>query len=201
MTKEQLERLLAEEKKLYLGTRKNEAAAMRRTAHKRYVIWKYLYCFRMCRYYRSLRENGAADPLKRRLAKYAFRYYNKKRNRYGERAGVEIGLNSELGACPDIWHGGVIVNGTLGERCVLHGNNVIGNKGKNGGGGTPVVGSGVDIGAGAILIGDVRIADGCVIGAGAVVTRSFETPGAVLAGVPARPLYGRTEHEQGGQDG
>jgi maltose O-acetyltransferase len=47
------------------------------------------------------------------------------------------------------------------------------------------------IGAKAIILKDVDLGDGCVVAAGAVVTRSF-APGAVVAGVPAR-LMNRTE--------
>ena len=38
------------------------------------------------------------------------------------------------------------------------------------------------------VIGDVKIADNCIIGAGAVVTKSFLQPGTVIAGVPARVI-------------
>ena len=44
------------------------------------------------------------------------------------------------------------------------------------------------VGYGAIIIGDVEIADNCVIGAGAVVTKSFTKKGSVIAGVPAREI-------------
>ena len=41
------------------------------------------------------------------------------------------------------------------------------------------------IGSGAVILGGVRIGEGALIGAGAVVTRDVE-PGATVAGVPAR---------------
>lgn len=50
-----------------------------------------------------------------------------------------------------------------------------------------VVGDGAWIGANAVILGGVTIAPGCVIGAGAVVTRSTE-PDGVYAGVPARRI-------------
>src|SRR4029077_10258006 len=43
------------------------------------------------------------------------------------------------------------------------------------------------IGAKAVILKDVELGDGCVVGAGAVVTRSV-SPGAVVAGVPAKML-------------
>ena len=72
---------------------------------------------------------------------------------------------------------------------------MIGNKKSGDKTATPVIGSNVDIGAGAIIIGGVEIADQCIIGAGAVVTRSFEKPGCVLAGVPAKELAKKGENE------
>jgi acetyltransferase-like isoleucine patch superfamily enzyme len=54
--------------------------------------------------------------------------------------------------------------------------------------GTVVIGDRCWIGAKAVILKGARLGDGCVIGAGAVVTKSVK-PGAVVAGVPARPLY------------
>ncbi len=49
-----------------------------------------------------------------------------------------------------------------------------------------VIGSNVWIGANAIILPGVKIANGCVIGAGAVVTKSFEKENCVIAGNPAK---------------
>jgi acetyltransferase-like isoleucine patch superfamily enzyme len=46
------------------------------------------------------------------------------------------------------------------------------------------------IGANAVLLPGVELGDGVIVGAGAVVTRSFEA-GAVIAGVPARRIRDR----------
>lgn len=105
-------------------------------------------------------------------------------NIYGERAGVEIGLNSNVGKCPDIWHGGVVINGTVGDNCIFHGNNCVGKKPPESG--TPVLGDGVDMGVGSVAIGNIEIAPGCKIGANAVVTKSFFEPNSVIVGVPGR---------------
>lgn len=49
------------------------------------------------------------------------------------------------------------------------------------------IGENVWIGGGAIVLGGVTIGDDAIVGAGAVVTRDV-TPGATVAGVPARPI-------------
>lgn len=51
----------------------------------------------------------------------------------------------------------------------------------------PVIGNRVEIGAGVVILGAVRIGDGAVIGANSVV-RSDVEPGAVMGGVPARRI-------------
>ncbi|MGT2783992.1 hypothetical protein [Streptococcus merionis] len=50
-----------------------------------------------------------------------------------------------------------------------------------------IIESGVDIGAGAKILGSVRIGHSCKIGANAVVLKSFEE-GSVIAGVPAQKI-------------
>lgn len=57
--------------------------------------------------------------------------------------------------------------------------------------GNVVIGNRCWIGAKAVILKGVRLGDGCVVAAGAVVTRSVE-PGVVVAGVPARPLRSPT---------
>lgn len=57
----------------------------------------------------------------------------------------------------------------------------------------PTIGNDVYIGPGAKLFGKITIADGCAIGAGSVVNKSFTTPGMAIAGVPAREIGKRKE--------
>ena len=53
--------------------------------------------------------------------------------------------------------------------------------------GTVVIGNRCWIGAKAVILKDVELGDGCLVAAGAVVTRSVG-PGQTVAGVPARPI-------------
>lgn len=52
----------------------------------------------------------------------------------------------------------------------------------------PKIGNNVYIGPGAKIYGGITIADGCAIGANAVVNKSFVEPGTTIAGVPARKV-------------
>ena len=113
-------------------------------------------------------------------------YYEGKKNRLGIRLGIEIGPNV-FGKGINLYHGGsIIINPAVraGEGCSLHGANCIGNNGLTKA--VPTLGNNVDIGYGAVIIGDITIADGVKIGANAVVNRSVTEPGCTVAGVPAR---------------
>ena len=178
--------VLQNEERLYFGNNGIKKTQMQRQHHKRYFIWKYLYYFRLCQYYSLLRHDSDIFVLQRILAKYLFRFFEKKKNDYSYMSGVEIGLQSKIGKNCNIWHSGVVINGNLGDNCTLHGNNIIGNKGKGKESQFPVLGSNVDIGAGAVLIGEIKVADNSVIGAGAVVTKSFLQSGSTIVGVPGK---------------
>jgi len=52
----------------------------------------------------------------------------------------------------------------------------------------PIIGNSVCIGPGAVLFGQISIADNIMIGANAVVTRSFTEEGILIAGAPARKI-------------
>ena len=83
--------------------------------------------------------------------------------------------------------GTIIVNGgsQIGANCRINACVVIGAQA-----GTcdraPIIGNNVYIGPGAKVYGDIAIADDCVIGANAVVNKSFAEPGSVIAGIPAK---------------
>ena len=63
----------------------------------------------------------------------------------------------------------------------------LGGTGRETGDRHPKIGKGVLIGAGAKILGNIRIGDGAKIGAGSVVLRDVE-PHSTVAGVPARPI-------------
>lgn len=119
---------------------------------------------------------------------YLYWYYEGKKNRLGQKLGIEIYPNC-FGKGLKLWHaGGIVVNPKVrvGENCTLHGSICIGNKGT--GSGTPVLGSNVDIGFGAVVVGDIEIADNTTIGANAFVNCSEREPGHLLVGIPAKRI-------------
>ena len=181
MTLEEVKQIIEEERQLYIPAQYH---LMKVSHQKRYLIWKTLAGFRMAQYWKAEMLNKKAGTLKRLYAKLAYRYYFRQRNIFSEKSGVEIANHSTLGRRTDIWHGGVVISGHLGDDCVIHGNNVIGSKGKPGGD-IPTLGNHVDLGAGAVIIGGVHVSDGCQIGANAVVNKDFNEPQSLIVGIPA----------------
>ena len=55
-----------------------------------------------------------------------------------------------------------------------------------------IIGNGVWLGYGAIVLPGIKLGDGCVVAAGAIVTKNVE-PWVVVAGVPAKPIMRRTK--------
>ena len=106
---------------------------------------------------------------------------------------VDIAPTAKLGPGMVIVHGfGVVVGSEVeveGDCCLFHGV-TLGDRGSEWVGsdrtdGHPKVGRNVTFGAGAKVLGPIRVGDNCVIGANAVVLQNLP-PDSVAAGVPAR---------------
>ena len=98
--------------------------------------------------------------------------------------------NATLGSGIMLDHGtGIVIGETshLGHNCsVLH-HVTLGGSGKRGVDRHPKVGNGVLLGAGASVIGNINIGDGCQVGAGTLVIDSLP-PRTVAVGVPAKVI-------------
>src|SRR3989344_55202 len=105
---------------------------------------------------------------------------------------IELSEQAVIGGGFYIAHLGNIVIGhhtVLGCHASVHQGVTIG--GGGGGGSFPVIGDRVYFGAGAKIVGPVKIGDDVVIGANAVVTRDVPD-NAVVGGIPARVLNYRS---------
>ena len=113
--------------------------------------------------------------------------------------GIDLPCEVSVGKRLQIDHfGGIIISGdtVLGDDVVIRNGVTIGLK-RTGERGAPVIGNRVDIGAGAKVLGAIRIGDDVVIGANAVVIT--DVPANSLAvGVPARIIPRKIEPKNSG---
>ena len=97
--------------------------------------------------------------------------------------GVEIGNDVTLGTGVNFIHPMAVVIGgdaKIGARVRFMGSNTVGTARDNG---YPVIEDDVMVGAGARILGPIRVGRGAIIGANAVVLHDVP-PGAVVTGVP-----------------
>lgn len=103
--------------------------------------------------------------------------------------GIELPCEAIVGRRFRIDHfGGVIISGdaVFGDDCVIRNGVTVGlrNTGERG---SPVIGNRVDVGAGAKILGSIRIGDDVAIGANAVVLTNVPSH-SIAVGIPARVL-------------
>jgi serine O-acetyltransferase len=101
--------------------------------------------------------------------------------------GIELPCEAKIGRRFRIDHfGGIIISGdaSFGDDIIIRNGVTIGLS-HTGTRGSPVIGNRVDIGAGAKILGPIRIGDDVTIGANAVVIRDVPSD-SIAVGVPAR---------------
>src|SRR3984957_21207362 len=101
--------------------------------------------------------------------------------------GIELPCEVKLGRRFRIDHfGGIVINGdaVFGDDCVIRNGVTVGLR-HTGQRGAPVIGNRADIGAGAKILGAIRIGDDVAIGANAVVITDVPS-NSIAVGVPAR---------------
>lgn len=172
---------------------KSDKAALGRNAKRpgyTDLIWKFEICMRKLEYYTNCPTvlGGAF------LRIYKLKYFI-----YSILCGFSIPINV-FGKGLSIAHRGtIVVNGKarIGENCRIHACVNIGTvPGVNGV--APTIGDNVYIGPGAKIYGNISVASGIMIGANAVVNKSFDEENICIAGAPARKIsdMGRFEIEE-----
>lgn len=105
--------------------------------------------------------------------------------------GIELPAGTSIGNGLRLYHGvGLVVHkgAVIGSNCILRQAVTIGNKGEGEQAKLlPVIGNNVEFGAGAIVIGNVKVGDNSIIGAGAVVIRDAP-PNSLVVGPASRVL-------------
>ena len=101
--------------------------------------------------------------------------------------GIELPCEAKLGRRFRIDHfGGIVISGdaVFGDDCIIRNGVTVGLR-HTGQRGAPVIGNRVDIGAGAKVLGAIRIGDDVAIGANAVVITDVPA-NSIAVGVPAK---------------
>lgn len=176
-----LKEYLSAEKQLYVYSSFKDRVLEYVTNMPDIKLWQYMKLLRRTEYHYNKRHGNIYHSL-------MYLFVRRRKNILGYKLGIEIWENSCGKGLRISHYGNIVINGDahLGEYCVLHGANCLGNTGLPGEKDAPTLGNHVDIGVGASIIGGVSIADNVRIGAGAVVVDSCSMPGAVLVGVPAQ---------------
>lgn len=130
------------------------------------------------RYQKWQKRDGLASLLLRKLSVLPYNFWTIV-------TGAEIPLNCEIGGGLLIPHpNGIVIhsNARIGVNCLIFQQVTIGTRGSSR---APVIDGHVDIGAGAKILGPVRVGSHARIGANSVVLTDVPA-GAVAVGLPAR---------------
>lgn len=188
-TKDKLKDCLNKEKSFYITRKSRHDQIVEWFVKDPSVrIWQYQKTLRYTEYYYC--QKGLKKLIMYPICRH-------RRNRLGLKLGIEMVEGSFAPGLIIHHSGNIVVNGwaRIGKDCQLHGDNCIGNNGKSLK--APRLGNRIDIGVGAKIIGDIELADDIVIGAGAVVNKSFLTPGITIGGIPAQELKKGEFHADG----
>lgn len=165
----------------YMAMDKTALHITRRFPHPlRDEIWKFEIALRKHEYYLNIHPTL--------FSKIMRKYYGYKHHRMSIMLGIQIPPNVFGGGLGIMHYGLIVVNpeAKIGEWCYIHQGVNIGQNIEPGS--VPVIGRNVIILPGAKLFGKIVIGDNVMIGANAVVTKSFPEGNCRLAGVPARVI-------------
>ena len=103
--------------------------------------------------------------------------------------GIKLSYTVPVGRRVRLDHFGGMILGAraIGSDVILRQNTTLGIHSPADPNAKPTICDHVQVGAGAVIVGDITVGQGAVVGANAVVVRDV-APGAVVGGIPARPL-------------
>ncbi len=110
--------------------------------------------------------------------------------RCAHKTGIEIHPGAQIGRRVCIDHGtGIVIGETtvIGDDCMIYQGVTLGGTGKDTGKRHPTLENGVMVGAGAKVLGPIRIGHNSKIAAGAVVIKDVE-PNTTVVGIPGRTV-------------
>jgi serine O-acetyltransferase len=108
--------------------------------------------------------------------------------------GIELPYSAKVGRRVKIEHqGGIVVHGdsTIGDDCTIRQGVTLGMKNTDKAFDAPTLERGVDVGAGAVILGAIVVGEGAHVGANAVVVKDVEAF-ATAVGVPAKVISRHT---------
>lgn len=158
--------------------------------YKHDIIWSYQILLRKCEYLQNC-KSGLSWRIIEKIYKYKYVMLSQK-------LGFSVPLNVFKEGLSIAHYGCLIVNenSKIGKNCRIHDGVTIGITGASYRTGksneneqfAPIIGDNVFIATGAKIIGSVKIANGVVIGANAVVVKDILEPNITVGGIPARKI-------------
>ncbi len=176
MNRKELKKMLFNDRKNYDCDDFLHLIYYRLISEKKYKFYSIVKTCRKCLYYNS-KKNKFLYFIPKIIYLIRFNILSQQNRIY---------IKCKFGDNLKIWHENIVINKNvkMGNNIQLHGNNCIGNDGidlNN----CPQIGNNVEIGYGATIIGNIKIADGIIIGANSLVNKSFLEPNVIIAGNPA----------------
>lgn len=173
-TKKDLKDTLAYEKKRYGKIPKMWYLFSALNINEMSIIWKYQRRLRIWEYHLNNKHRIRSNLLQI------------KTRSLGRKYGLSMSPNIFDRGLKIMHLGSILINNrsSVGKNCVLHINTAL--VSTNGEDKAPILGDDCILGIGSVLIGNIVLGNEVVVGAGSIVTRSFEENHITIAGVPAK---------------
>lgn len=168
------------DKKIYLPSKISKRIYYVITNNINNKIYKTIKWCRIKRYYEQKNKKNIINLFLYVFSSFIFNRLSLKYN---------IELPEKFGSNLKIYHLNIVINrnSIIGNDVKLHGNNCIGAKDSKINSECPIIGNNVDIGYGATIIGNIKVGDNSVIGAGSLVLKDVPA-NSVVAGNPAKKI-------------